>query len=127
MNSFTDTIFLYWSDDDDAYVGHSLSTDQVGVGDRLVDALAETIRMIEHARAMHREDPEIELFCSAPVEVVELAKQSKELPKEIYEIAHKMVHGKWPEYLQGVEFGELLSDEEFNQLQFSAEIHTADC
>jgi hypothetical protein len=94
-----DRVVIYYSKEDGCWIGHSLRTDQIGTGRRIVDALADTIRAVHQAWQVSQKDPSVAFEREAPVQVQRLAAESKKLPREIYEIAHKMVHGTWPEEL----------------------------
>jgi hypothetical protein len=94
-----DTLVIYRSQEDGCWIAHSLRTDQVGVGDRIVVALADAIKAVHQVSDLAAGDSTIRLRREAPPDVQEMARRAKPLPREIYEIAHKMVHGQWPEYL----------------------------
>lgn len=91
-----DTLVIYYSDEDRCWVAHSLHTDQIGMGERIIDALADALTAIEQVRKVAREDPSVNMWCEAPPEIKALANDAKVLPRELYEIAYKMAHGMWP-------------------------------
>lgn len=94
--AIADSVVIYWSKDDACWIAHSLRTDQIGFGSRVVDALADVIRAVAQSHEVAASDPRIAAYQDAPQEIQQLADQAAPLPLEIYEIAHKMVHGEWP-------------------------------
>lgn len=95
----TDSVVIYWSAEDKCYTAHSLRTDQIGLGPRIVDALAEVMRAVAYAKEVADGDSRVSLLHEAPKDIQQLAKKAKPLPLEIYDIAHKMVTGEWPDYI----------------------------
>ena len=114
-----DQILIYWSTDDDAFVAHGINTDQMGMGPRVVDALAGAIQAIACLGEESVRDPNVTIYSPAPAEVRELFEQADELPKEIFEIAHKMAIGEWPDYLT-VDLSKDESIEDFARRRFRA-------
>jgi hypothetical protein len=97
---FDDDVVIYRSAEDGGWVAHSLRTDQIGAGDRIVDALAELIRAVHGLLHLAEEDETIAYLREAPAEVQDLAADANVLPLEIFEVAHKMATGTWPSYLK---------------------------
>ncbi len=93
---FSDEIVIYHSRKDRCWIAHSLRTDQIGTGGRIVDALADAIRAVQQVVAEAVKDPTLVVLRDAPTSVQKYRSKSQKLPREIYEIAHKMVHGEWP-------------------------------
>lgn len=93
---FKDEIVVYHSEEDGCWIAHSLRADQIGAGDRIVDALADLIRGMVSLLAMAREDETIGLHREAPPEIKAIAAKSTILPGEIFEVAYKMATGRWP-------------------------------
>jgi hypothetical protein len=83
---FKDEIVVYHSEEDGCWFAHSLRADQIGAGDRIVDALADLIRGIVSLLDMAREDATIGLKREAPPEVKAIAAKSTALPLEILEV-----------------------------------------
>jgi len=100
MTKLDDTIVIYRSEEDECWVAHSLRTDQLGVGPRIVDALADAIKAVGQVAEVAASDPTIALFREAPPRIQEMARRARPMPTEIYEIALKMARGQWPEYLE---------------------------
>jgi hypothetical protein len=96
LGSLRDTIVLYHSRTDRCWVAHGLHTDQIGTGQSIVDALTDAIRAIHQVAELAAADHSIAYRREAPAHVQRKARQAKKLPKEIYEIAYKRVHGDWP-------------------------------
>jgi len=93
---FTDQAVIYHSAEDGCWIAHSLRTDQLGTGADMTRALADLIRAIHQVLDVSAADETIAFLREAPAPIQALAKTSKPLPREIYEVAHKMVHGNWP-------------------------------
>ena len=94
-----DTCVIYHSEEDGCFVAHSLRTDQIGTGDCVVAALADLMRAIEELLELAEKERDVAIYRDAPPEIRRMAKRAKPLPVELYEIAHKMVHGEWPKEL----------------------------
>lgn len=97
--NFADEVVIYHSAEDECWIAHSLRTDQIGAGDRIVDALAALIRGVRELCKMAREDETIALERPAPEEIRRLFTGADTLPIEMFEVAHKMATGQWPEEL----------------------------
>ncbi len=76
------------------FVAHSLCTDQVAVGGCVLDAYVELCRSVAVLIREAKQDSRIKLFQPAPEEVWRMVEQAKPLPKEIVEIARRMLHGQ---------------------------------
>ena len=99
-----DECVLYYDKDDECWVAHSLRMDQVGTGDCVVDALVSLLRAVDFVLHDAAEDMTLAYEREAPKEIQDLKIGATKLPHEVYEIAHKIVHGEWPEDL-AVTFG----------------------
>ena len=75
----------------------SLRTDQVGTGIDMGHALADLIRGVDGLLELAREDETMAYLREAPADIQARAAASKNLPREIYEVAHKIARGDWPE------------------------------
>ncbi len=95
-NSPRETCVIYKSLEDACWVAHGLRTDQIGMGDSIVEALADFMRAIDQVRKVAAQGRNVALYRPAPAEIRAKAKTARPLPREIYEIAHKKVYGKWP-------------------------------
>lgn len=93
---FRDQIVLYESSEDKCWVAHSLRMDQIGTGDCVLDALVDAMRAVQEILELAAKDSTIRVYRDAPLKVQRLAQNAQPLPGEIFEIAHKIVHGKWP-------------------------------
>lgn len=94
-----DVCLVYQSKEDKCWVAHSMRTDQIGTGDCIVNALADLLRAVKELLELAEEDGSIQVLKDAPAEFQKLAKTAQTLPQEVYEVAHKMVFGQWPENL----------------------------
>lgn len=97
IQPFEESVVLYYSDEDRAWIAHGLRTDQIGVGDRIVDALADFLKAIDQVLQNAREDRTLAYLREAPEDIQRMHDEARRLPNEIYEVAHKMAHGDWPE------------------------------
>jgi len=97
--AFSETCVIYESAEDACWVAHGVRTDQMGLGDSIVDALVEYMKAIEQVLKVASEGKDITILRPAPSEVRAMAKRAKELPEEIFEIAHKKLYGKWPRHI----------------------------
>jgi len=95
-----DTCVIYYSREDKCWVAHSVRTDQIGMDDCVVHALADLMRAVEQVLRIAGEDRTIAVLRDAPAKIRKLAESARPLPQEISEIAHKMVHGDWPDDLR---------------------------
>jgi hypothetical protein len=94
---FEDSALIYFSAEDKCWIAHSLRTDQIGTGVDMGRAFADLIRGIDNLLDIAEEDETVDYLRDAAPEIVELAAKSKPLPREIYEVAHKLARGEWPE------------------------------
>jgi hypothetical protein len=93
-STFTDTAVIYRAEG--RWIAHGLHTDQIGVGDRIVDALADYFVAVDQVLELAREDETIAYRCEAPPDIQMMLSESEPLPAEIYEVAHKIARGVWP-------------------------------
>jgi hypothetical protein len=87
---------IYFSHEDNCWIAHGLHTDQIGTGVRIVDALADFLKAVEQICEEGEKDRTLAVLREAPPEIKARYKAANKLPGEIYEVAHKMVHGQWP-------------------------------
>ena len=97
-----DKCVVYWSRQDSMWVSHSLRTDQIGVGGCVLDALVDLMKGVNSLLAIAAEDETVKVLREAPARIQNLAKNAEPLPKELYEIAYRKVHGDWPEVFKKV-------------------------
>jgi len=88
---------IYYSRKDKCWVAHSLDLDQIGTGDCVLDALVGLLRAVDHVYHYAQKDPSLCVYRDAPDSVWDMFKTAQQLPGEIFEIAHKIVHHTWPE------------------------------
>ncbi|MBM4023850.1 MAG: hypothetical protein FJ280_00360 [Planctomycetes bacterium] len=84
---FVDTCLIYFDSADKTWIAHSLETDQVGVGDCVVDALVDLMTGTRNLLELARRDKTIAVFRKAPREIVSRAKKAKPLPDVVFQIA----------------------------------------
>lgn len=96
ISRFDDTVVIYHSDEDGCWIAHSLRADQIGTGDRIVDALADLIKAMDQVCRLAARDPSVAYLRDAPPEVQERARSSSPLPREINEVAYRMARGDGP-------------------------------
>ena len=95
--SFKETFYICESPEDRCWVSHSLLTDQIGTGSCVVEALIDGMRAVDGLVALSQRDKTINVFRDAPKHILDAAKTAQELPKELYEIAHRQLYGDWPD------------------------------
>ena len=88
---------IYYSQEDECWIAHSLHTDQLGSGKCVTEALADLMQGLKNLFALAIEHPDIEIFREAPDEIKRMIRNAKPLPGEIFDIAYNQVHGNWPE------------------------------
>ena len=69
------------------YVAHSLRTDQIGVGDCIVDAYCELVKAIHALLQEAQRDATIDIYQDAPDDIWAMLNDARKLPDEIAEIA----------------------------------------
>jgi hypothetical protein len=93
---FCDVAVIYPSTHDKGkWVAHSLITDQIGVGDSVLDAFVDLRRALRTLLDAAHEDSSIEVFRAAPEEIRKKLLHAKKLPAEIIEIADMQVTGTY--------------------------------
>jgi nitrogen fixation protein FixH len=60
-------------------------------------AFADLIRGIDQLLEIAKEDQTVANLREAPKEIQDRAAHSKPLPNEIFEVAHKLARGQWPQ------------------------------
>ena len=85
--SFRDECLIYYSEQDKSWVAHSLKTDQLGYGDCVVNAIVDLLVGTQNLLELQRKDPDVEVLCPAPAEIVKLGKKASPLPEVLWEVA----------------------------------------
>lgn len=98
--SLADECVIYWSPSDDCWIAHSLHTDQIGMGDNILDALTDMLRAVRQVISLASHDASIEIRREAPARIHKLVQNAATLPKPVYEIALEMAEGHWPKYMK---------------------------
>jgi hypothetical protein len=98
--SFQESAVIYFSPEDNCWIANGLVTDQVGTGVDMGRALADLICGVDRLIQLAREDETIEYIREAPAEIRAMTAHSKPLPREIYEVAHKIARGEWPSEIE---------------------------
>jgi len=96
---FRDRCVIYYDHECHRWIAHSLDTDQIGDGGSVLEALVDLMRGVKTILDLATEDPTIQVMCPAPANIRRMAETALPLPEEIYEIACKQVHGRWPSQL----------------------------
>ena len=96
IRQIKDICVIYESRQDNCWIAHSLRTDQIGTGDCVVNALADLLKAVQQILNLAKQEDDIAVLREAPTRIQRMAKTAQTLPREIYEIAHKRVHGEWP-------------------------------
>ena len=95
IKDFVDTVFIHYSQDDSCWIAHSLRTDQVGTGADMGRALADLITAVDQVFELAQNDATIQVMCEAPKEIQDRAAMGRKLPREFFEVAHKIARGEW--------------------------------
>jgi hypothetical protein len=93
---FMDECLIYHSDEDRAWIAHSLKTDQLGFGDCVVNALVDLLIGTKNLLKLKKKDPEIEIFHQASPEIIAESEKAKPLPSVLWEVALERFHKKLP-------------------------------
>jgi len=93
-------ILIYYSHSDKCWIAHSLSTDQIGVGDCIVEALMSLIKAVCFVVEDGFKDNTLKILRDAPKDIQQKISKAEKLPQEVYDIAFKMVHGEWPQDIE---------------------------
>ena len=94
---FLDTAVIYPSPQTKGrWIAHSINTDQIGVGDCVLDAYIELTKAVTALLEAANNDPSIEVIRRAPDNICEKLRTAKSLPKEILEIAALKLTGQFP-------------------------------
>ena len=93
-----DEAVIYYSQEDSSWIAHSLSSDQMGFGESVIEALADLLKALRQVHELADADPSIQIQ-PAPQEIRNLAQNARRLPGEMLEIASLIASGKkiWPE------------------------------
>ena len=73
IKKFVDTVLIYYSQNDECWIAHSLKTDQVGTGVDMDRALAHLIKVVDGLLELARQDKTIRYLCDAPKEILSVA------------------------------------------------------
>jgi len=95
-NLENDRVVVYASTEDQCWVAHSLRTDQIGVGDSIVEAVVDLVRAVKNLMESAVKDDRVQVCHEAPPEIQELADSAEELPRSIIDVVTQRVHGPWP-------------------------------
>ena len=104
-----DPVVIYWSDEDQEHVAHSLNHDQIGTGETVLLAFADCIRAVEQVKRLASEKEGIVVFSKAPEDVWKRLENAVRLPEEVNKMAYWRANDHWPEL---VEFPDFVEDSE---------------
>lgn len=90
----SDTAVVYHSDEDNCWIAHSLRTDQIGSGEKIVEALSDLLCAVDQVRQIAEEDPSVDFYRQAPAQIQQKAHHAKSLPQEFYEAACHIAVGQ---------------------------------
>ena len=99
FQQFSDTFVIYKSMPDRCWIAHSLRTDQVGVGDGVIDALVDGMRALDQLITLAQQEKDIAVLRDPPPYIRDMARHAEELPEELHAIACKKLYGKWSKYV----------------------------
>jgi hypothetical protein len=93
---FLDLAVIYPSEEEKGkWVAHSILTDQIGVGDCVLEAFVELRRAIKALLEAAQQDADIQVFRLAPDNVRQRLLNAAKLPDEIIEIADMQLAGRF--------------------------------
>ena len=96
---FADVWVIYKSDEDPGmWVAHSLNTDQIGMGDCVVAAVAALKRVVRALMDEASRDSSIQVFCAAPRDIRKKLVGARPLPQDLLDRAEELAarHGRAP-------------------------------
>ena len=91
-----DTFFVYFSEEDDSWIGHSLRMDQIGDGIGVVKALSDCIGGIMSVLAVVDKDGEIGHLRDAPDDIISASAVADQLHPTLFHTAYNMVKYGYP-------------------------------
>ena len=77
---FDDSAAIFFSQEDNCWIAHSLRTDQIGTGKNAVDALADVIRAVNQVCCQAQCDKSLAYLREAPPKIQKIAKSTCKLP-----------------------------------------------
>ena len=93
---FVDVAVIYPSPNEKGkWVAHSIETDQIGVGECVLDAYVELRRAVTALLNAAVRDPSIRVLNRAPESVCNRLMTARKLPDEIVEIAELRLNGRF--------------------------------
>jgi hypothetical protein len=96
QRQFLDVAVIYPSPNEKGkWVAHSIETDQIGVGECVLDAYVELLRAVRALLSAAERDSSIQVLRRAPDEVCAMLMTARKLPDEIVEIAALQVDGQF--------------------------------
>jgi hypothetical protein len=101
ITPFKDECVIYYSQEDRAWIAHSLYTDQLGYGDCVVDAIVDLLVGTRNILALYEKDPDIEVQRQAPPEIQRYRESAQRLPDVLWEVAQARLHKqlRWDTYV----------------------------
>ena len=83
---FTEECVIYYSTEDTSWIAHGLHTDQLGLGDCVVDAIVDLMVGLRNLSELAQKE-DVQMFVEAPEEIQKLCQGAKPLPDCISQIA----------------------------------------
>ena len=97
QRQFLDIAVMYPSPNEKGkWVAHSIETDQIGVGECVLEAYVELCRAVRALLNAADRDPSIQVLSPAPENIRRMLMTAKKLPDEIAEIAALQLSGRFP-------------------------------
>jgi len=98
---FLDICVIYPSPNEkDKWVAHGIETDQIGVGDCVLNAYVDLCRAVRALVKAAAEDSSIQVFTPAPASVRKRLMHARKLPDQIVEIAEMQLSGQFRAILE---------------------------
>jgi hypothetical protein len=98
VSPFKDEFVVYYSQEDNSWIAHSLHTDQIGLGgDSIVDAIVNLITGLHNLLEFAKNSTEhFTLSVDAPPNIFLLAEKAKLLPPSVYQLVMGKLFNRIP-------------------------------
>lgn len=95
---FKDEFVVYYSQEDNSWIAHSLHTDQIGLGgDSVVDAIVNLITGLHNLFEFAKNSTEhFTLSVDAPPNIFLIAEKAKLLPASVYQLVMEKLFNRIP-------------------------------
>lgn len=94
--AFKDEFVIYYSKEDASWIAHSLHTDQIGLGDCVVDAIVDLMVCLHNLCELAKKQRDIQRYVEAPEDIQKLRQNARSLPDCIAQIAVERFYHQFP-------------------------------